>query len=372
MSDTKIENTLQELDAVQQMDDAQDTFESVKRALEALDEAFAIQDTNDASKAPEMALHLNAACEALGLGLEAERSGFQTVIDKVVATIMRVVEAMIDYFKDSNIKANDYVRVCGNILANIGELPSDNYVDESVKNQAIVAALSFEGNSPRFLARELEGLFADTIRARKYSPIVSLRTMVATAATGGDVAAAFGQYHNDLETGLKDLGETLSVSSKELFSTLDPALAVYTTKRLIGDRFVFGQITPATNNQHFVYTCQVRRDPQAKMRVDSLPALRVPDITLIARVIRTFCENMVRNSNYERDLYAVQRDVRALMRSNPSRKDMTALRTIVASAQSVYLVKARYSMSVCQSALFYIRDSLRHHINHSKKNGGKQ
>lgn len=368
MSEAQIATELPEIDQQEMMEQMEDGFERAKKALEALDDALLIQATGDASKTPEMAQCINQALECLDLGLEAEQGSFKTMINNAIALIMRMFEAMVDYIRRSQLKARDYINACNAVLSSAKNIPTGAVTDKSVTNASTMAMLSFEGNSPRYLTRDLDSFFADVIRARSFVPTPEIKAIVSAVKSGKTIDKEFVDFHSKLKAGLMALGQAVSTDSKEVYGTCNPALAVYSSKRMIGDRFVFGQISEITEHQRFDYSCTARRDSQTKLRVSNFSALRPNDISLVARTVRNFCEDMLRNTAIERDLYQVIRDVKALNRINPHRTDVTALRTILATAQSTYLVRVRHAMMVCEYTLYYLRDSVKCYNKNLKEN----
>ncbi len=359
MSEVQIKDKLPEVNQEEMMEQMEDGFERAKKALEALDDALAIQATGDTNKTPEMAACINQALECLDIGLEAEQGSFKTMINNVIALIMRMFESMVDYIRRSQIKAREYINACNAIISSAKNIPTGATTDLSVTNAATMLVLSFEGNSPRYLTRDLDTFFADVIRSRAFVPTPEIRAIVNNIRSGKSIDKEFTEFHNKLKAGLLGLGDAVSTDSKEVYSSANPALAVYSTKRVIGDRFIFGQISEITENQKFEYSCIAKRDNQTKLRVKNFSALRPNDISLVARTVRIFCEDLIRNVSIERDLYQVIRDVKALNRMDPNRTDITALRTIVATTQSTYLVRVRHALVVCEYVLYYLRDSIK-------------
>ena len=359
MSEVENQDALPEIDQEEMMNQMEDSFQRANKALESLENAFMVQDTKDAKKAPEMASHIEAALEQFGLGLEAEQGSFKGAINKVIALIMRMFEAVIDYIRRSQHKAKEYIVACDAIINTVKTIPPNSTTSKAVDNAATMAALSFDGNSPQYMTRDLDGFFADVIRSRQHVPTKEINAILAAIKAGKDITAEVANFHARLELGLMDLGDKTTTDSKLVYNTCDPKLPVYSSKRVVGDRFIFGQISAVTENGKFEYSCTVRRDNQTKLRVKNFPAMRQNDISLVARTIRRFCEDLLRNTSIENDLFKALRDVQALQRSDPTRKDITALRTISDAAQSTYLVRVRHALIVAEFTLFYLRDSIK-------------
>lgn len=359
MSEIQNQDTLPEVDQEEMMNQMEDSFQRANKALESLQNAFEVQGTNDHSKAPEMASHINDALEQFGLGLEAEQGTFKAAINKVIALIMGMIDAVINYIRRSQHKAKEYIVACDAIINTVKTIPPNSTTNKAVENMATMSALSFEGNSPRYMTRDLDGFFAEVIRARQHVPSKEINAIIAAVKAGKDITAESANFHARLELGLMDLGDKTSADAKLVFDVCDKALPVYSTKRVVGDRFIFGQISPLSEKGSFSYTCIVRRDNQTKLRVKSFPAMRQNDISLVARTIRRFCEDLLRNTSVENELFAALREVRSLERANPSRNDIVALRTITDTAQSSYLVRVRHALMVSEFALFYLRDSIK-------------
>lgn len=359
MSEVKLNNKLQDLDPEAMMAHMEDSFEGAKKALEALDEALAIQDTGDVNKAPQMAVCIDNALEALNIAVEGEQGSFKSLINNAIALIMRMFEAIVDYLRRNQRKALQYIDAANAIISNAKHIPRGAVTDQAITNGATMSMLSFEGNSPRYMTRDLETFYADIIRSRLNVPTREIKLIVTNIRDGKSIEKEFIDFYNKLKAGLTDMGEATASDSKQVYSTANPALPVYSSKRLIGDRFAFGQISEITEGQKFEYSCVVRRDNQTKLRVKNFTAARPNDISLIARTVRIFCEDLVRNVHIEQDLFHALRDVKSLTRSNPTRKDITALRTIVNTAQSCYLVRVRHAMLVSEHVLYYLRDSVK-------------
>lgn len=344
----------------QQYDNLSDTYgqalEQVCSALESIDKLFASGvDLDQAPAGP-----YKAAVESLqtGLGLEGIVSTTRTAINTVVAIIRRMIDAVIDFLRSEQHSAQKCMKECAALIDYCNEIPPGAQPTRDVTNMSTLMMISYEGNFTRVFNKELLSFYQKAMSFRKHVPTKEIADVVESVRRGHTGEIELARFHAKLKEGLEDLGKIVDQKTAAIYHNCDPGKKVYTTDRMFGDRFIFGQIGEIKDGT-FEYNCILKRDNGTRMRVNSFKAAKVDDIRLGARTIRAFCEDFLHNLSAEHELYKINREVTALTRMNSDRLGIKSLRAITNAIQNVYVVFTRHAMATTRNFINYLHDSSR-------------
>lgn len=350
------------------MDDIQDSFGGevddaiaiASSALENLDRIVSEIPDLDTDVIPQPLLDLQTQLVPEQVALESAGSSVRTVVKTIVATISRMVSAIIDFMRSEQHSARRCMDACTKIIEASTKIDKDAVPRREVTNGMTMMAISYEGNCSRYMARELDTFYAAMIRLRSFSPHAEARDLIRSFRNKDEreISSSLDKLHASLEQGLKALGNSTTKASSAVYLTCDDAMGVYSTSRLFGDRFIFGQISKIDNGS-FKYGCMVRRDPSTRMRVKTFPVLKPNDISLTAKSVRAYCEDFLRNVDIESKLFGINREAMSLSYVYDSRVGIKELRTVVDSFQNVYIVGTRHAMYISRNVVNYLSDCIR-------------
>lgn len=338
---------------------AEEYPQALAQAVFALESIDALLEKECDLDAP-MDEPMRAALEDIstGMGIESFASSARKAISIVVAIVRRMIDTVIDFLRSEQHSARRCIDDAEKIVKYIGTLDPNATAKRDVTNMATMMMISYEGHFSRYLTKALDVFYATAIDFRKHVPTREISALVSAVRAGREPSMELERFHDKLQEGLKALGTTTDVKSSAVYSNLDPGRKVYTTSRMFGDRFIFGQISEIKDGT-FSYSCTVKRDATTRMRIKSFPAIKPNDIALCAKIIRLFCEDFLRNLDVESDLFKINRDVAQLERSDGNRAGIKALRAVASSIQNVYVVYTRHAMSVTRNMLNYLHDASR-------------
>ncbi len=335
---------------------------TVSRALEALDAVFEMGVDMDAPTTPEMSKILQDltqdAHNRSEIALESFASSARNALRTIVAIIRRAIEAVIDFLRSEQHSARRCLEDTDKIIAYVGKIPHGTPPSREVTNMAMMMILSYDGHVSRFMTKEIDTFYAKVVGMRKHAPTKEIAAVVAAIRAGNEGTAELDRFHHKLRQGLEAMGTITSVGSSTVYEGADPGRKVYSSERMFGDRFIFGQISDIKDNG-FSYSCIVKRDAATRMRLKSFPPIKLSDIPLVAKSIRSFCEDFLMNIDIEQQLYRLGREVNQLERMNGERTGIRALRAVANAMQNVHIVYTRHAMTVTRNMVTYLLESAR-------------